>query len=130
MKKYIPLFCLAVLLCTTLAAADFQTTPLDCHEMSELMFGGRDGAELLSGADGPGEAALAGYFSAREAAYRGDARLFSGDDWNASSAVAENNELRAGSVRDMETRLGLTVLDADVTARIERERTVQNPDGT
>ena len=130
MKKYVPLFCLTLLLCTTLAAADFQTTPLNCHEMSELTFGGRESAELLSGAGGPGEAALADYFSAREAAYRGDARLFSGDDWNASSAVAEENELRAESVRDMETRLGLTVLDADVTARIERERTVQNPDGT
>ncbi len=130
MKKYIPLLCLTVLFCTTLAAADFQTTPLNCHEMSELTFGGRESAELLSGAGGPGEAALADYFSAREAAYRGDARLFSGDDWNASSAVAEENELRAESVRDMETRLGLTVLDADVTARIERERTVQNPDGT
>ena len=42
-----------------------------CHEMSELMFGGRDSAELLSGADDPGEAALADYFSAREAALRG-----------------------------------------------------------
>ena len=129
MRKYIPLLCLTLLLCTTLAAADFQATPLNCHEMSELTFGGRDGAELLSGGS-PEEAALADYFSAREAAYRGDARLFSGDDWNASSAVAEGNELRAARVRDMETRLGLTVLDADVTARIERGRTLQNPDGT
>ena len=135
MKKYwtrmLPLICLAALLCATLAAADFRPVPLDCHEMAELFFGGRDDAQLLGASDSPEEAALADYFTAREAAYRGDTRLLSGgDNWNTSAAVADSNELRAAHVRDMESRLGMNVLDADVTARVDRAETVRNPDGT
>lgn len=132
MRKWnlLPLVCLLALLCVTQAAADFQPVPLNCHEMSELLFSARDTAGLLDAGDSPEEAALAGYFTAREAAYRGEARLLSGDDWETSPPVADNNTLRAERVREMETRLGLNVLDADVTARIDRARTVRNPDGT
>ncbi|MBR4545724.1 MAG: amidase domain-containing protein [Oscillibacter sp.] len=135
MKKYwmriLPLFCLAALLCATPAAADARPVPLNCHEMAEVFFGGRDEAQLLGASGSPEEAALSDYFTAREAAYRGDTRLLSGDgDWNASAAVADGNELRAAQVRDMERRLGINVLDADVTTRVDRAETVRNPDGT
>lgn len=135
MRKYwtrmLPLICLAALLCGTLAAADARPVPLNCHEMAEVFFGGRDEAQLLGASDSPEEAALSDYFTAREAAYRGDTRLLSGGgDWNASAAVSDSNELRAAQVRDMERRLGINVLDADVTTRVDRAETVRNPDGT
>ena len=127
----LPLFCLAALLCATLAAADSRPVPLNCHEMAEVFFGGRDEAQLLGASGSPEEAALSDYFTAREAAYRGDTRLLSGGgDWNTSADVADGNELRAAQVRDMERRLGISVLDADVTTHVDRAETVRNPDGT
>ena len=125
--RILTLFALAALFCATLAAADVQ--PLNCHEMAALTFGQSDGAQLLGG--NATETALSAYFDAREAAYRGDPRLLSADDTpDMSKTVAGNNALRAERVREMETRLGFTVLDADVTARVDRERTTRNPDGS
>ena len=128
--RILTLFCLAALCCATLAAAEFQgVAPLNCHEMTALTFGQSDDVKLL-GNDGA-EAALSAYFDAREAAYRGDMRLMSADDTpDMSAAVAGNNALRAERVREMESRLDIAVLDADVTARIDRDRTARNPDGT
>lgn len=139
MKRWtrtLPLLCLCAALCATLAAAEFQdplsgAEPLNCRQMTELLFGGGEEAELmgLDEAD-PVEATLADYFAVREAGYRGDAALLSGDGAEMSASVAENNALRAERVREMEARLGLTVLDAAVTPRIDRERVVRNPDGS
>ncbi|MBR0282396.1 MAG: hypothetical protein IJQ81_12560, partial [Oscillibacter sp.] len=128
--RILTLFCLAALCCATLAAAEFQgVAPLNCHEMAALTFGQSDDVKLL-GDDGA-EAALSAYFDAREAAYRGDMRLMSADDApDMSAAVSGNNALRAERVREMESRLGVAVLDADVTVRIDRDRTTRNPDGS
>ncbi len=129
MKRWTLLFCLTAAFCVTLAAADMAPTPLNCHEMAALWFDNQDEAQLLDASDGA-EAALSDYFAAREAAYRGDMRLLSADESGMSEAVAANNALRMERVGEMEDRLGFTVLDADVTTRIERESTVRNPDGT
>lgn len=140
MKRWTRIFLaltLSALVCATLAAADFQDpasrpTPLNCHEMAAMLFGGQeDGATLFAPDESDEtEAALAEYFAAREAAYRGDMRLLSADDESMSASVAETNDLRAERVKEMESRLNVTVLDADVSTRIERARTVSNPDGT
>lgn len=127
MKRWILLFCLSAALCATLAAADMVPTPLNCHEMAALWFANQDEARLL-GADGA-EAALSDYFEAREAAFRGDVRLLSADE-SMSAEVAANNALRTERVKEMEARLGLTVLDADVTTWVDRDSATRNPDGT
>ncbi|MBR3570055.1 MAG: amidase domain-containing protein [Oscillibacter sp.] len=125
--RILPLLFLSALLCATLAAAESRPAPLNCHEMAAMWFGSQDEAQLL-GDDGA-EAALSGYFAAREAAFRGDMRLLSADE-GISAAVAANNDLRTQRVKEMEARLGFSVSDADVTAGIERENTVRNADGT
>ena len=129
MKRWILFFCLTATLCATLAAAELSPTPLNCHEMAELWFANQDEAQLLDASDGA-EAALSDYFAAREAAYRGDMRLLSAEESGMSADVADNNALRVERVGEMEDRLGFTVLDADVTTRMERESTVRNADGT
>ena len=127
--RILPLFCLSALLCATLAAAELTPTPLNCHEMAALWFANQDEAQLLDADGGGAEAALSDYFAAREAAFRGDMRLLSADE-DMSASVAESAVLRTEQVREMESRLGFNVLDADVTARAERESSTRNADGT
>ena len=105
-----------------------RLTPLNCHQQAALRFGALDSAELLG--DNAAEAALSDYFAARESAYRGEMRLLSAETPDMSASVAENNNQRIEGLREMEARLHMTVLDADVTTRIERGRTTRNPDGT
>ncbi|MBQ1334514.1 MAG: amidase domain-containing protein [Clostridia bacterium] len=108
-------------------AQDAQDAP-DCHEMTELWFGGR---AVLSQADGDGAAgAVYAYFGERERDLSGAAKLESDDDITVSDKVEGEREARARGIADMEARADIDVLDAEVTPIIDGEHTEYNDDGS
>ena len=104
----------------------------NCHEMTELWFGNTRTATLLEmGEISTPEAVVSAYFSLREADYPGErALLFSSEDVSVSETVREYGQQRAESIQEMQKRLNMTITDAEVTLRIDQDRSVYNEDGT
>ena len=130
--------CVAVLLLQNVALAlgnEAQipnTTGLNCHEMTELWFEDIQTAALLeSGKSDAPEKVVSAYFSLREADYPGDrAILLSDDDISVSDAVRQCEQQRAGRIKAMQKRLNVIITDAEVTLRIEQDRSIYGSDGT
>jgi len=103
------------------AASDVRVVegePLNCHEMAEVWFGASGEVQLLGSCESPAEAAVRAWFSLREADFPGTASLLSADDVPVSAQLRQERQLRIEGIRRMQERANMTILDADVTARV------------
>ncbi|MBR2742137.1 MAG: amidase domain-containing protein [Clostridia bacterium] len=121
-------FC-TLLLSVPAAPAAPTAQALNCHETAQLWFGDSEAAMLAEADENSPEGAAYAYFCERESDFPGTASLAEDSRAQTSDKVGRERAERIRGIEDFEARANVAILDADVTAMIDGERTVYRDDG-
>ena len=110
--------------------AEDENGSMDCHEMTRLWFGDNAEAVLAAADENSPDSAVYAYFCERESDYPGTFSLEENECAPVSEQVAREREKRISGIAEFEARADVALLDAEVTALIDDERTEYLDDGS